>query len=174
MQRDEFLNLLTDATERALAVWELEHRRHASREVRFRVVLNSSHDASADPNLEATYPEDNVERFRDCAEIGEVVDLLWRDGRVPEWIDPAVLRVRGRGTVVGLACCGRYTAEERLLYRHPPEGTLIFNAPSIAWASGQLDKSTFAERRQRLLYRRWQSLRHLRARREHRRAVWGM
>ena len=35
---------------------------------------------------------------------------------VPEWIDVGVEAEDGRRTLVGLRCCGRFTATEELLY----------------------------------------------------------
>lgn len=54
-----------------------------------------------------SFPSDDgrVERLP----AGRATDLLWRDGRVPEWIDVAVTSETGTATVVELTCCGRYT-----------------------------------------------------------------
>ncbi len=45
-----------------------------------------------------------------------VVDLLWRDGLVPEWIDISVAAADSEHTFFELRCCGRFTADDSLLY----------------------------------------------------------
>jgi hypothetical protein len=48
----------------------------------------------------------------------EAIDFLVRDGRVPQWIDVSVAEVRGEFTLIELACCGRFVAEEDRMYYH--------------------------------------------------------
>jgi len=45
-----------------------------------------------------------------------VVDLLWRDGLIPEWIDISVERSDAEHTYFEILCCGRFTADDALLY----------------------------------------------------------
>lgn len=90
----------------------------------FRVVLNASYDGNPlDPD-ERVYPEDSsMQRglsLLRCTEQ-EVVELLWRDGLVPEWIDLSVCTRLGDATVIEACCCGRFTANAELLY-HQGEG----------------------------------------------------
>jgi len=58
-----------------------------------------------------------------------VVDYLWRDGKVPEWIDASVESEDGFRSFIGLRCCGRFTASEELLY-HRPGGLAPFSIKS--------------------------------------------
>ena len=46
---------------------------------------------------------------------------LWRDGRIPEWIDITPYEVDGSFLYSELRCCGRFTDEETHLY-HKQEG----------------------------------------------------
>src|SRR5205807_5691845 len=46
----------------------------------------------------------------------EVIEYLWGAGKVPEWIDAAVESEDGQRSLIGLRCCGRFTASEELLY----------------------------------------------------------
>jgi len=84
----------------------------------FRVRLNCSYDKNLRSD-EEVYPEDgSMERahqLRQCTEA-EVVEVLWRKGSVPEWVDLTVVGVTGTQTVVKLECCGRFTLAETLLY----------------------------------------------------------
>jgi hypothetical protein len=51
----------------------------------------------------------------------QVIELLWRDGLVPEWINLSVYSSTTEATVIEVLCCGRYTANSELLY-HEHEG----------------------------------------------------
>ncbi|MGE5186544.1 MAG: hypothetical protein ACM31C_31025 [Acidobacteriota bacterium] len=101
-------------------------------ELRYRLRLNRSYDGEARVGDEVVYPEDSTceraEAVRDCSEA-RVVDVLWRDGRVPEWIDVSVLDALDDVTLVELMCCGRFTADEQRLY-HVAEGRPPFHMTS--------------------------------------------
>ncbi|WP_430785838.1 hypothetical protein [Actinoplanes sp. G11-F43] len=60
---------------------------------------------------ERHFPSDDgrVERLP----IDTAAHRLWRDGRVPEWIDVAVTSETGTATIVELTCCGRYASPGR-------------------------------------------------------------
>ena len=55
-----------------------------------------------------------------------MVSLLWRDRRVPEWIDITVIAADARATYFELSCCGRFTGRADFLYYNwtdvPPFG----------------------------------------------------
>jgi len=85
----------------------------------FRVRLNCSYDRNPLRSDETLYPEDSsperAKRFIRCTE-DEVVNLLWRDGKIPEWIDISVVNEVDSTTILELRCCGRFTSDEELLY----------------------------------------------------------
>ena len=69
---------------------------------------------------------DDEEIFRDDVTVGSLGPLtyddaarwLWRDGKIPAWINVRVYDVRADCTTVLLECCGRFTAMiERLYHR---------------------------------------------------------
>lgn len=95
----------------------------------FRVRLNSSYDGDLRVGDEVVFPDDGsfqrAEELAACSEE-QVIDTLWRDGRVPEWIDVAVIGETGAATLLQLLCCGRFTAQENLLY-HEREGRPPFH-----------------------------------------------
>jgi hypothetical protein len=97
--------------------------------LRFRLRLNSSYDGNPRVGDEVVCPDDGTHEraseLRDCSEQ-QVVDALWRDGRVPEWIDVAVTSETGSATLVQLLCCGRFTATDERLY-HQREGRPPFH-----------------------------------------------
>jgi hypothetical protein len=99
-------------------------------EMLFRVRLSQSYDKNPLHPDELVYPEDSglnlTAKLARCNE-GEVVDLLWRENRVPEWVDISVVAEIGFATILGLRCCGRFTGNEQLLY-HTKEGRPPFHA----------------------------------------------
>jgi hypothetical protein len=85
---------------------------------RYRVFPKQSYDARPPREDEARYPDD-----AEFAAIGlgpwdidEAVDSLWREGKVPAWIDVSVDSYDDRTTDVRLTRCGRFTARDDLLY----------------------------------------------------------
>jgi len=99
----------------------------------FRVLLNQSNDdiVPLRPG-EVVFPLDSgrgrARALRAC-DAQTVVDELWRDGRIPEWVDLSVVDVRRTSTVVEALCCGRFTDDESLLY-HRAEGWSPFHVTS--------------------------------------------
>jgi hypothetical protein len=95
----------------------------------FRVRLNSSYDGNPLHADEVTFPQDDsfrlALRLTGCT-AQEAIDLLWRDGRVPEWVDVSVIGVTRSATLLQLLCCGRFTANDDLLY-HENEGRPPFH-----------------------------------------------
>jgi hypothetical protein len=82
------------------------------------VHLNASYDGNPLEPGEHTFPDD-AEKYGSCVgplSAKQVVDLLWRDGGVPEWVDVSVERTDGVRTFVQLLCCGRFTDREEHLY----------------------------------------------------------
>jgi len=97
--------------------------------LRFRVRLNSSHDGNPPVGDERRFPEDSsFERAVELHSVDEerAISTLWRGGRIPEWIDVSVIGETVSATLVELRCCGRFTAEDRLLY-HEQEGRPPFH-----------------------------------------------
>ncbi|MFP2958400.1 hypothetical protein ACLEPN_11300 [Myxococcus sp. 1LA] len=103
--------------------------------IRFDVQLNVSYDGHPLHPDERVYPEDSERipvTLRSRLTQEDVVELLWRDGAVPEWIDLKVGREDGEHTLIVVSCCGRFTANEQLLY-HEHEGYPPFHVhgPSL-------------------------------------------
>jgi len=99
--------------------------------MRFRVLLNQSNDdiVPLRPG-EVVFPQDSGRiRALHACDARTVVDELWRDGRVPEWVDLSVVDVRRKSTAVEMLCCGRFTDDESLLYHHA-EGRPPFHVTS--------------------------------------------
>ena len=82
------------------------------------VRLNQSYDGNPLREGEVTFPDD-VQKHGCCVgpvDADKVACLLWREGKVPEWIDISVWGTDQQNTYFELLCCGRFTAREDLLY----------------------------------------------------------
>ena len=95
----------------------------------FRVRLNQSYDGHAPRPGEVRFPADSAPdravALHRC-DAATVVAELWRDGRVPEWINVTVVDETGAETVVEVVCCGRFTDDDARLY-HAWEGAPPFH-----------------------------------------------
>ncbi|GAB2956426.1 hypothetical protein GCM10027280_51280 [Micromonospora polyrhachis] len=112
----------------------------------FRVRLNQSNDAHVSPQPgEVRFPHDsNPDRDRTLLWCDEsaVVDELWRDGRVPEWVNLSVIDRTSTVTLVEVVCCGRFTDDESRLY-HVQEGAPPFHVLGPTLPAGH-DGSRFS------------------------------
>ena len=97
-------------------------RRHVNNvlpeRIRYMVRLNQSYDGNPLTMGEHVFPNDALSLDERVGPLTteEVVELLWRDGIVPEWIDISVFRADAEITFLELLCCGRYTDRDDLLY----------------------------------------------------------
>jgi hypothetical protein len=111
--------------------------------MRFRLRLNSSYDGNPLDADEIVFPEDSApERARQLlsCDADAVVATLCRSGRVPEWVNLNVVGVTPAVTLIEVLACGRFTANEELLY-HRWEGRPPFHVlgPTLPlnWVEGQ-------------------------------------
>jgi hypothetical protein len=100
-------------------------------EVEVRVYPNKSFDENPRVGDEVTFPDEELPagEYLGPWSLEQAVEFLWRGGRVPEWLDVAARAVTDRRTVVSLRCCGRFTAQEDLLY-HQGGGLPPFSVKS--------------------------------------------
>ena len=114
MTQAEFERLLHRATTAAIDFARQFVTNMHPNQYRYYVVLNQSYDkrvASGD----LTFPEDEGLK-RIGLELGEVVELLYRQGRCPIWIDISVAAVEDNSVCIQLICAGRYTSNDATLY----------------------------------------------------------
>jgi hypothetical protein len=90
---------------------------------RYFVFLNSSFDGNPLAPGEHFFPDHDILQTdaRVARNAEEVIEKLWRDGLVPEWIDITPFEAGHGFLYLELRCCGRFTPEEALLY-HKQEG----------------------------------------------------
>ena len=118
MQKEIFHERLVRATGRSVDYARQMVRNRLPDSFLYLVHLNSSYDGNSLEAGERVFPDD-VARHGACvgpASTERVVELLWRDGLVPEWIDIAVSRADSAHTFMELLCCGRFTDQSEHLY----------------------------------------------------------
>jgi len=113
------------------------------RALRFRLRLNSSYDGNPLHADEVVFPEDSApDRARQVlsCDAADVVAALYRSDRVPEWVNLSVIGATPAVTIIEVLACGRFTANEGLLY-HRREGRPPFHVlgPTlpVGWVEGQ-------------------------------------
>lgn len=144
MEKTTFLQHLRDAAIRS----HDNALQFVSNELRppfhYHVLLNQSFDGNPLAEGEHILPDMRARGEKSTGPMTdqEVVELLWREGMVPEWIDVTPYSSDGTGTYFQLRCCGRFASKDDLLYhkeeRYPP-----FHAPGViippGWKSVEKD-----------------------------------
>jgi hypothetical protein len=84
----------------------------------FLIYTNQSYDGNPLKSDETLYSGDSLPTGSNplSRSAEDAIDFLWRCGKIPEWIDVSVERIEEGNTFLRLLCCGRFTADERLLY----------------------------------------------------------
>jgi hypothetical protein len=90
---------------------------------RYFVILNGSFDGNPLALGEVVFRDHDVPQTdaRVARTSEEIVEMLWRNGKIPEWIDITPYEVDGNFLFSELLCCGRFTDNEAHLY-HKQEG----------------------------------------------------
>ena len=148
MERATFEERLTAAARGAVRFAREFIRQPLPDEFALLVVPNCSYDGNPRRRDEQVFPDESLPEGQSHGpwSVVEAVAFLWRAGKVPEWIDLHVAAEDGGRSMVELRCCGRYSADEELLY-HQPEGFAPFHVHSPplppdwqgAEASGRFD-----------------------------------
>ena len=118
LEYSEFVARLDLATQRTVEFTRGLVHQPLRAPVRFAIFPNQSFDAELAGD-EVRYPEDSLPEgsFRGPWTREESVTFLWRDGRIPEWINISVMHDSESVTLVRLECCGRFTRDDARLYR---------------------------------------------------------
>jgi hypothetical protein len=144
MTKDRFAEYFQVATREALEFGQQFVVQELSGDVRYKLYPNQSYDGNPLVGDEEVYPDDSLpnDEFLGPLRAPEVVEYLWRGGKVPEWIDITVDSVADGITCIGLLCCGRYTANEQFLYyEHRGRGPFGVKGPRIPPGWESLEKS---------------------------------
>jgi hypothetical protein len=132
VERIIFKEQLDDATRQAVEFARRYVIQTLADKVAFKVYPNESCDENPLTEDEVVFPEDKLSkgRFHGPWSAEQAVQFLWREGKVPEWIDIAVEDARTDLTIIMLRCCGRFTAREDLLYYNFTSGKSPFGIKS--------------------------------------------
>lgn len=123
MRREDFNAQLLAATYLALRFGQKFVIDQLPVDVEYVAILNRSHGNTRSKDV-VVFPEDDGKIVPQLTSL-EVVDLLHRDNRCPQWIDISVAGVDDEKTLLKLICCGRYHHDERKMYYYK-EGSQPF------------------------------------------------
>ena len=143
MDRNTFEERLQLAAQQALKFAREFVREKLPDEMVFLVYPNQSCDHHPRVGDEVIYPGDSLPlgQYHGPWPSEQVIGFLWRNGKVPEWIDISVQGMGDDVTEMALLCCGRFTAQEELLY-YPDRETRPFavKSPTIppGWDSPEI------------------------------------
>lgn len=114
MNKDEFLNLLRTSTYTCCEFAKNYITDNLLKDFKYIVILNVSTD---DPSLLQfdVYPEDSGKKV-ELIDEKDVEDLLYRNGKIPVWIDISVECIHQNKTVIRLLCAGRYSDKSQDYY----------------------------------------------------------
>lgn len=96
---------------------------------KYSVSLNQSFDDRSS-TLFDFFPDDD-DKSLEFIDAAEVVEVLFRNNKVPVWIDISVESTFNQHTVFRLLCAGRYSSDEQALY-YAKNGTGPFGIKSPA------------------------------------------
>jgi hypothetical protein len=132
VDRCTFEARLRTAAQRAVEFARQYVRQPLPDDVAFFVYPNQSYDGNPRVGDEVVFPDESLPegQYHGPWSAEEVLTFLWRQGKVPEWIDAAVQAEDGPQSLIGLRCCGRFTAQEGLLYHRHPDGVPPFSVKS--------------------------------------------
>lgn len=110
----------------------------------FLIEPNASYDGNAVPGDEDLFPQDSLPAGRTLGPLDATAatNWLWREGKIPEWIDVRAYDASSSASVLWLMCCGRFTSQADRLY-HEREGNQPFHVTSPVlppgWTSVEAD-----------------------------------
>jgi hypothetical protein len=130
MTKQEFLFHLNGASIIALKFAERYIKDKLITDFRYNVILSATDD-SPDLIQFDVYPEDQGIIKLDLID-NEVVELLYRNNKVPVWIDINVLKSSRKSTTFNLLCAGRYTDnKEEFYYNNNGSGPFGIKSPNF-------------------------------------------
>lgn len=146
MERAEFERRLREAAAHAQRFGQTFVQERLPESVRFRIELNASYDGNPLHPDERVFPGDSSPAVRSrfhFANADEVLELLWRGGATPEWINLSLAGELCGHTVLEMLVCGRFTDNEALLY-HQGEGRPPFHVLGPALPPDYQDGERFS------------------------------
>jgi hypothetical protein len=134
MTRDEFGELFEKCTKAALEFARQYVVEDLPEEVIYLIKPNQSCDEGPLELDEVVFPGESLANLRDSytTDLVGTIDFLYREGKVPEWVDVSVVGVDERFSHVELLCCGRFTSNEsRWYYAKQGQGPFGIRSPPL-------------------------------------------
>ena len=114
--KSNFENSLIKAANRAREFTQKYVTNNLPTEIEFKVYLNCSYDEHTMREGELRITRDWENEIYEFNTPAEVVDLIWIEGKIPEWINVTLESENGESTTVALICCGRFSSNPRHIY----------------------------------------------------------
>lgn len=132
ISREGFIKNLISSTKHAVNFAQTLVSNKLPNKFRYIVFLSASYDGNPLDDEEQIFLDDQVKQNIHFDNSIDVLELLWRDGMVPEWINIFVESEDREYTYIKLECCGRYSDDINHIY-HVHEGRAPFHVlgPSI-------------------------------------------
>lgn len=112
MEKEEFLFLILGASYAAYKFDNEQRRKNLIANFKYNVHLFCNYDTDL-----TTYPEDEGVVHYGISDL-EVMNLLWRDNKLPVWIDIYVIDSNEDFTTFELICAGRFSDKKTDYYYH--------------------------------------------------------
>lgn len=126
MHKNHFKDNLKKSTLSAIEFGVKFINNKISNNITYDVALNCSYDENLiDYEI---YREDDKKLIKDI-DLDKVVEVLYRNGKVPAWINISICKSNKRNTRLMLECAGRYTDDLSNLY-YVSSGTHPFGVKS--------------------------------------------
>ncbi|MNX70350.1 hypothetical protein D3C86_1015970 [compost metagenome] len=130
MTKQEFLFHLHGASLVALKFAERYVKDKLTTDFKYNVIFTPSHQ-TINPSHFDFYPEDEGIIKLNLTD-NEVVNLLYRNNKIPIWIDISVLKSSRKSTTFNLLCAGRYSdSKEEFYYRSDGSAPFGIKSPTL-------------------------------------------
>ncbi|BAY81788.1 hypothetical protein NIES267_12650 [Calothrix parasitica NIES-267] len=114
--KDNFEKSLIQAANQAREFTQKYVTNNLPERIQFKVYLNCSYDEHAMREGELRITRDWENEIYEFDTPAEVINLIWIEGKIPEWINVKVESENGKSTTVALICCGRFSSNPRHIY----------------------------------------------------------
>jgi hypothetical protein len=145
LDRNTFEAHLLLAAQHAISFAREFVRQELPSEFVFLIYPNQSYDGMPRTGDEEVFPDESLPegQFLGPFSVQQAMSFLWRNERVPEWIDVSVRAENAHHSAIALRCCGRFTAEDELLYHRYPNSVppLSIKSPPIPPGWESVEKS---------------------------------
>ncbi len=140
MDKSTFIEHFETASQKAISLAQEFVVQSLPQKSKYLLFPCQSFDENPLKDDEQIYPEEELpeNEYLGPYDIEQAISFLWREKKIPEWVDASVHSEDAEFTYLQLLCCGRFTALEKNFY-HLEEGYPTFHVTSpplpIGWES---------------------------------------